>query len=315
VVKHAKPVEIIPIPLPAALRPEEATESDAGTFIVESIAGHGAEVLEGDIILVSSKIVSLFEGRTVRLEDVMPSRTARVVAWLFKKDPQQVELMLGEGAVAAVVPLGRVSRSKRAREMMRALARSEEEEQLVEQLGHPYEFMIWREGALQPEGGIDIMNSPAGYVSLLPENPCRSATSIGETLLRATGKHVGVILTDTASPLGRTGTLDLAVGFSGLVPMDRQLFEKDLYGELRAGSRNLVVDAVAAIAGQVMGQTTELTPIVVARGIPFAPRPHGDEEFDMASISYPRLASGPALVGTVFHTLVFRLVSLFSRRG
>jgi coenzyme F420-0:L-glutamate ligase/coenzyme F420-1:gamma-L-glutamate ligase len=315
VVKHSRPVEIIPIPLPAALRPEEAEELDAGRFIVDAVHERDVEIQEGDIVLVSSKIVSLFEGRTVRLQGVAPSRTARVLARLFKKDPRQVELMLGEGAVAAVVPLGRVSRSKRARAMLRALARSEEEAQLVEELGHPYEFMVWRHGALQPEAGVDIMNSPEGYVSLLPEDPSRSATAIGEAIHRITGKHVGVILTDTVSPLGRTGTLDVAVGFSGLIPIERQLFEEDLYGVLRAGSRNLVVDAVAAIAGQVMGQTTELTPIVVARGVPFTARPHDDGEFDMGSISYPRLASGIALVGTVFHTLVYRAVTLFSRSG
>lgn len=64
------------------------------------------------------------------------------------------------------------------------------------------EFILRRYGlkhALQPtaEAGVDLSNVPGNYVSLLPENPEKSAVTIKRLIRKQSGKDVEVIIMDT----------------------------------------------------------------------------------------------------------------------
>src|SRR4051812_45650574 len=54
------------------------------------------DVVDGDVIVVTSKIVSKAEGRTVELDDVTPSGFAAEWSAKWDKDPRVVELVLRE---------------------------------------------------------------------------------------------------------------------------------------------------------------------------------------------------------------------------
>ena len=55
-----------------------------------------AELADGDIVVVTSKIVSKAEGRTVELDTVTPSAFAEQWAVVWDKDPRVVEIVLRE---------------------------------------------------------------------------------------------------------------------------------------------------------------------------------------------------------------------------
>jgi len=312
--KENRVVELIPISVPQPITPDQVQGITPGRFVLDAVAGNGVNLMDSDIVAVSSKVVSLFEGRTVRLDSVTPSAKSRVLARVFRKDARKLELLLREGRAAAVVPLGRIVRSKQARQMLVSLARDEAEVRSALELGSKFEFLTYKHATYLPEAGLDIMNSPAGYVSLLPVDPCRSAASIGAAVQKEIGRHVAVIITDTVAPLGRTGTVDVAVGFSGIVPFEQKLFERDLFGDLRPGSRNLVIDSIAGVAGALMGQTTELTPIVLARGVRFASDEHEGRRFTMSNVGYPPHVFGRAAAGVVACTVLYRLLDLIPAR-
>ncbi len=64
------------------------------------------------------------------------------------------------------------------------------------------EFILRRYGlkhALQPtaEAGVDLSNVPGNYVSLLPENPVKSAYTIKKLIKEQSGKNVEIIIMDT----------------------------------------------------------------------------------------------------------------------
>lgn len=64
------------------------------------------------------------------------------------------------------------------------------------------EFILNRYGlkhALQPtaEAGVDLSNVPGSYVSLLPENPDKSARIIKDLIYDLSGKNVEVVIIDT----------------------------------------------------------------------------------------------------------------------
>ena len=305
-------IEVIPLSVPRALVPEDAERQTASEFLVQALRGNGVDPETGDVVVLSSKVAALFEGRTVRLDAVSPSRKARWLARPFSKDSRKLELMMREGRVAAVIPLQRLVRMREGWKVVEALSSDMESTVAALHRVEKYEFFTNKHGALLNEAGIDIMNSPDGYVTLLPEDPCGTAYTLRAGLREAFGVDVAVIITDTVAPIGRLGTLDIAIGYSGITPVERDLFAEDLFGDLRPGSANIIIDSIAAIAGAVMGQTVELTPAALVRGCKYTPEPEGEPSPGMAVLAYPQGMSLRGGLLMVVCTLWFHILNLLT---
>src|SRR5579864_2261292 len=70
--------------------------SDLGLLIHEAMQAQQLTLQQGDILVVTQKIVSKAEGRVVHLDEVQPSEFARIVAQRSKKDAQHIEVVLRE---------------------------------------------------------------------------------------------------------------------------------------------------------------------------------------------------------------------------
>ena len=77
--------------LPVAGLPEIAPGDDLAGMIAGAI-----ELIDGDIVVVTSKIVSKAEGRIIDLVDVSPSPFAVEWGSRWDKDPRVVEVVLSE---------------------------------------------------------------------------------------------------------------------------------------------------------------------------------------------------------------------------
>ena len=107
-----------------------------------------AELEDGDVLVVSQKIVSKAEGRVRKLSSVLPGAEARKLAAVLGKEPALVELILEE-----------------SREVLRA-----ERGVLIVETKH---------GFVCANAGIDSSNLPEpDTVCLLPEDPDASARRI-----------------------------------------------------------------------------------------------------------------------------------------
>ncbi|MGN6588163.1 MAG: coenzyme F420-0:L-glutamate ligase, partial [Solirubrobacterales bacterium] len=128
----------------------EVREGDAiGRLIAER-----AEIEDGDVVVISQKIVSKAEGRVRELSEVTPSDRAREMAERLGKEAGLVELVLSE-----------------SREVLR------EDRVLITETHH---------GFICANAGIDSSNLPEdGTVCLLPENPDASARQIRSELKTA----------------------------------------------------------------------------------------------------------------------------------
>ncbi len=85
-------VSIIPLPnLPLIRRGD-----DLVNIILKCLSDSGEELLKGDILVLSQKIVSKAEGNTVDLNEVAPSKEALELALEVGKDPRLVHLILKE---------------------------------------------------------------------------------------------------------------------------------------------------------------------------------------------------------------------------
>lgn len=295
-------IRFLPVTLAEVIRPEDVEDTQSGDYIAQLLKEAGMEVQDSDVIAISSKVAAFLDGGLVRLADVAPTRKARILGWLFQRDPRKVQLVLEQGKIFIVVPLRRIIRISALRKMMER--RTGDPETMVNgyEVNNAFTFIVKKHAVYLDEAGIDHTNSPEEYVTLLPEHPCRLAGEIREAIHRYFGADVAVILTDTVTCVGRLGSQDVAIGYAGIDPVTRETFNPDLFGVPRAGGIDLIIDSLAGMAGLVMGQTIEKTPIVVVRGLSYQPeRP--DELPGMEAVSWPAGTEWKFAVLTILSTM------------
>jgi coenzyme F420-0:L-glutamate ligase / coenzyme F420-1:gamma-L-glutamate ligase len=208
-----------------------------GELIAEALRKKRFELADGDIVVVTQKIVSKSEGRLVRLDEVKPTRRAASIAAELGKDPRVIELVLREST--------RIVRK-----------------------GHGILITETRHGFVCANAGIDLSNVEAGYVALLPLDSDASAKRIRRSLEKSTGKRLAVIVTDTFGMPWRIGQTDLASGCSGIAPTQKLAGKKDPYGYVLKVTQPAVVDEVAAASELVMTKLS-LIPVAIVRGVKY----------------------------------------------
>src|SRR5574341_1202150 len=221
----------------------EAKQGDDTSAQIVKAATRGPGIEDGDIIVVTQKIVSKAEGRLVSLDSVTPSPEAERLAVETEKDPRLVELILRES------------------------------KEIVRQSG-PILITETRHGFVCANAGIDASNvGEDGVVCLLPEDPDRSAEAIRHGIRTHTGADVAVIISDTFGRAWREGHTNVAVGVAGMLPFVDYVGQVDPHGyELRV-SMLAVADELAGAAELVMNKL-DAVPVAIVRGYPY-PRGEG----------------------------------------
>jgi len=225
-------------PGPGELRVRAVTglpEVVEGMAVGELIAAR-TELADGDVVVVSQKIVSKAEGRLRKLSAVTPGEEARRLAALHDKDPALVELILSESA---------------------ELLRAERGVLIVET----------HAGWVCANAGIDTSNlTDPDSVCLLPEDGDASARRIRAELTAASGARIGVVVADSFGRAWRIGQAEVAIGCAGLEPLDDWRGRRDSAGrELRA-TVIAIADQVAAAADLVRDKTSGI-PAAVLSGL------------------------------------------------
>ena len=123
-----------------------------------------------------------------------------------------------------------------------------------------------RHGFVCANAGVDESNVAAGFVSLLPQDPDRSAERIRDAIRRRTGRDVAVVITDTFGRPWRRGLVNVAIGCAGLPSLVDLRGTTDALGRTLEATVVAVADEVAAAAGLVMGKA-EGIPVAVVRGL------------------------------------------------
>lgn len=217
--------------------PEIRNGYDLGRLIVEAAASQGTALRDGDLLVVSQKIVSKSEGRVVRLADVTPSPAALAMARELAKDARLVELILRE--------------SRRVVRMDKGI--------LIVETHH---------GWICANGGVDQSNVDLDAASLLPEDPDRSARTLRERIRGLTGVDAAVIISDTFGRPWREGLTNVAIGIAGLTPIKNYLGAQDPAGHTLQATLLAVADELAGAAEPVMGKLNRV-PATIVRGLAF----------------------------------------------
>ncbi len=225
--------------------PEVKRGDDLGRLVAEAwwaLITEDASLapVEGDVLVVTQKVVSKAEGRIVRLAEIEPRPEAVAWAKAWDKDPRQVEVVLRESAE-------------------------------VVRMEHGVIISRTRHGFVCANAGVDASNVGAGdLVTLLPEDPDRSALAIRDSILEELGVDVGVIVSDSFGRPWRLGITDVALGVSGFAPLADLRGEVDTEGREMKATVVAVADELASLAELASGKTSR-RPAVLIRGVSLPP--------------------------------------------
>jgi coenzyme F420-0:L-glutamate ligase/coenzyme F420-1:gamma-L-glutamate ligase len=230
--------------IPLARFPLVEPGDDLVELIVAALRDNALVLEAGDVLVVAQKIVSKAENRYARLADVTVSAEAAALAARADKDPRQVQLILQESAQVLRVRPGVI---------------------IVEH----------RNGYVHANAGIDKSNivrcADDPRVLLLPVDPDASAAALRAGLEQRTGIAPQVIINDSMGRAWRNGTVGLAIGTAGLQPLNNQIGDVDMFGNVLEVTEPAVADELAAGASLVMGQAAQACPVVLARGAGLKP--------------------------------------------
>lgn len=216
-------VEILPIPIGVK----------KGRFdLFKSLQGF--DYKDDDVIIVSSKFVSMSEGAVVNLSKMRAGKKARSLAAKCHMDAKMAELVLKES------------------------------DYIVK--GVPGFLLAIRDGMIAPNAGIDRSNIPKGYAILYPRNPFGTAEELKQKFLEELSIRVGIVLADSRLMPTRIGTTGVAIACAGFEPVDDLRGRRDLFGNVLKVTFKAVADGLATMGVAVMGETDESTPAAVVRG-------------------------------------------------
>ncbi len=122
------------------------------------------------------------------------------------------------------------------------------------------------DNVLIPAAGIDASNAD-GYYIMWPKNTDALCAEIRSFLCKKNNiKDLGVIATDSHTTPLRYGVTGISVGIAGVEPLKDFRGHKDLFGRKLKLTQVNEIDALAAMAVLLMGESDECTPIVLLRG-------------------------------------------------
>ena len=222
-------------------------------IIFDAIKNQNTKIEEGNILVVTSKIISKAENRLRNISEVSTSENANIIGAATFRDPRLVELILSE-----------------SNEVVRATRQAI----IVEH----------HSGFICANAGIDHSNVRGNYGNnddwylLLPEDSDRSANIIREYFLEKTGINVGVLIVDSHGRPWRKGTVGAVIGVSNVPAIVDLRGHTDIFGYKLRISEVAAADELAGAASLMMGQADEMIPAVLIKGFPYALRSSSTQE-------------------------------------
>jgi coenzyme F420-0:L-glutamate ligase / coenzyme F420-1:gamma-L-glutamate ligase len=188
---------------------------------------------DNDILVISSKYVSMSEGSVKRLDSVKVTGRALELASKYHMNAKLVELVIRES------------------------------DYILE--GIPGFLLAIKEGIIAPNAGIDKSNIPSGFVILYPRQPFKTAENLRQKFLLHLEVKVMVIIADSRLMPTRIGTTGIAIACAGFEPVEDERGKIDLFGNVLKVTLKAVADSLATIGVSAMGESNESIPAIIIR--------------------------------------------------
>ena len=229
-------LRVIPIHVEGEIRQRDSILEK----LARGIRAQGGKLLNGDILVVTHKIVSKAEGAIVPLGKVKPLTSSLRWAKKYKVDARLVQLALSHAR--------RVVRRQRG--------------VLITETRH---------GFVCANSGVDVSNVDGGRSAvLLPRDPDGSAARLHRAIKQRLQIHVPVIIADTFGRPWREGLTEVAVGVAGMSVFRDFRKRRDPHGYRLKATLEAVADELACAAGLVCGKLSG-SPAAIIRGFSYIP--------------------------------------------
>ena len=123
-----------------------------------------------------------------------------------------------------------------------------------------------KHGFVCANAGIDKSNIKKGFVLLLPEDPDKTARDIKKKIEYNINKKVSVIISDTFGRAWRKGQTNVAIGSSGIEPLESYVGERDSFDNELFATEIAIIDELAGAAELVMKKSDNI-PVAILRGV------------------------------------------------
>lgn len=207
--------------------PEVRRGDDLAGLVLKALQHNGIDLIDGDILVVSSKVASKAMGLTApqaQRDEAVISQSVRVVA----------ERMMPAGVA-----------------------------RIVEALAGPVMAAAGVDSSNTADASIVLLlpDDPDAVAAQI-----RSGLETGWTSLSGTRPALGVVLSDTAGRPWRIGQVDFALGAAGIHVIDDLRGSTDADGRALSVTERCVADEIAAAADLVKGKATGI-PVAHVRGL------------------------------------------------
>lgn len=190
---------------------------------------------DNDILIISSKYLSISEGRVKSLESIRPSDEANSMSKKYHVNPKIMELIIRESD---------------------------------EIFGGLYGFLLTSiHGILAPNSGIDKSNIQPGKLVLYPKDPFNSIRILRLKFVINLGIRVGIVLSDSRILPMRRGTVGIALASCGFDPILDFRGTSDLFGNILKYTSQNLADCLSSMGTLIMGESTKSTPVVLIRNL------------------------------------------------
>lgn len=209
-------------------------EFDVTETLIETLKNNSdLKLNEGDIVVISTKYVSVAQGRVINADQVNASEQGLEISKKFHMRPEMAEIIIREsdnifGGITGFV-------------------------------------ITSADNIMAPNAGIDRSNTKTGTVVLYPMEPYLVAEQIRRKIFLTLSVHVGVILTDSRLMPARIGTTGVAVACAGIEPVSDMRAKEDLDGNTLKVTFQATADSIATIANYKMGEGAESRPLAIVR--------------------------------------------------
>lgn len=205
-------------------------------ILIQVIREEKKSLEDGDIIVISEKVVATSQGRVINLKEVKEISTkAKKLANKYQMEETFVELILSE----ATMILG----------------------------GLPHVLLAIVDDFLIANAGIDQSNAGPNNVVLLPANIKEVAWDYWKKLREEFKiKNFGIILADSRVQPLRKGTIGIAIATAGFEPIEDLRGTPDLYGRPMQITMRAIADDLTSAAQFLLNEAAQQTPVVLIRG-------------------------------------------------
>jgi coenzyme F420-0:L-glutamate ligase / coenzyme F420-1:gamma-L-glutamate ligase len=214
---------------------------------VAAILGAHAAIRDGDILVVSSKVIATAEGAAVELGSLTISDEATAWGAKTNRSPAMMQAVLDEtirlnGQVVGSCPGALLCELR------------------PDGLGAGT--------ILAPNAGLDESNIEKGWAVGWPHDPVMSAKRLQSGL----NQNCAIIIGDSCCRPRRLGVTAFALAACGIDPFISEVGHTDLFGKTMRVTIEATADQLATAANMLMGNAAQSTPAVIIRGhgLPFS---------------------------------------------